>query len=250
MSSNVYFSRIPYRNAFLQLNNCISSGNIHTELLERYGINLVLDVGANRGQYARGLKRHGYRGRIVSFEPQPEAFRGLNESRWGFSSWQTENFALGADNCTATLNVAGNSQSSSLQSMHANHEMAAPDSAYVGRIDVQVRRLDSILDRYYRDGDRCFVKMDVQGHEHSVLQGASGCLDKIIGFEAELSLIPLYEGQLLWQESIAHMNDLGFEMAMLEPGFQDARTGVMLQADGIFIRKSAVDQLRMVTQSA
>ena len=88
------------------------------------------------------------------------------------------------------------------------------------------------------------MKMDVQGHEHRVLPGASGCLDQIVGIEAELSLMPLYDGQMLWQDSIAHMSDMGYELAMIQPGFCDTRTGVMLQADGIFISRQAIEEMK------
>ena len=234
----------PFRNTYLGLRSRIAKGNALTRLLQAYDINLVLDIGANAGQYARSLKKHGYRGRIVSFEPLPDAFRLLDQNRWGFSSWQTEPFALGAADGTALLNIAGNSQSSSLQGMHATHVAAAPESAYIGHCEVQVRRLDSVFDRYYRPGDRCYMKMDVQGHEGQVLQGALGCLDSIIAMESELSMVPLYEGQALWHEAIESMQGLGFELASLTPVFRDRNTCVMLQADGVFVRKSAIEELQ------
>ncbi len=244
MSRSIHFARIPFRNSVLGVRNRIAKGNVLTSLLHLYEINLVLDIGANHGQYARRLKRNGYQGRIVSFEPLPDAFECLADSRWGFSSWRIENFALGAEDTNALLNIAGNSQSSSLQAMYPNHVAAAPESAYVGECEVNVYRLDSVFDRYYQAGDRCYMKMDVQGHEQQVLEGASGCLDSIIAVESELSLVPLYEGQMLWQETIESMSEIGFELASLEPGFQDQTTGVMLQADGIFIRKTAIQQLQ------
>lgn len=240
----MYFAKVPFRNSVLGMRSRISKNNSLTHLLHLYEIDLVLDVGANKGQYARALKRNGYSGRIVSFEPLPDAFSLLATNRWGFSSWRVENFALGAEDTTAVLNVAGNSQSSSLQAMHPTHVAAAPESAYVDTCEVSVRRLDSVFDRYYRHGDRVYMKIDVQGHEQQVLQGAADCLDSIIAVESELSLVPLYEGQMLWQESIQSMKNMGFELAALEPGFQDQTTGVMLQADGVFIRRSAIDQLR------
>lgn len=248
MNRSIYFAKVPFRNSVLGVRSRIAKGNVLTNLLHLYEIDLVLDVGANKGQYARGLKRNGYSGRIVSFEPLPDAFERLASNRWGFSSWRVENFALGAEDTTAVLNIAGNSQSSSLQDMHPSHVEAAPESAYVGTCEVNVRRLDSVFDRYYRAGDRVYMKVDVQGHEQQVLEGAAGCLDQIIAVESELSLVPLYEGQMLWQEAIESMKAMDFELAALEPGFQDQTTGVMLQADGVFIRKSAIEQLQQAAR--
>lgn len=244
MSRSIHLAKLPFRNSVLGVRSRLAKCNVLTSLLHLYEINLVLDVGANIGQYARALKKNGYHGRIVSFEPLPDAFECLASNRWGFSSWRVENFALGAEDTTAVLNIAGNSQSSSLQQMQPSHVAAAPESAYIGTCEVNVRRLDSIFDRYYQAGDRVYMKVDVQGHEQQVLDGASECLDSIIAVESELSLVSLYEGQMLWQETIESMKAMGFELASLEPGFQDPTTGMMLQADGVFIRKSAIEQLR------
>lgn len=232
------------RNACLHLRNRIARGNECTAILQRYRIDVVLDVGANVGQYARSLIRHGYSGRIVSFEPLPDAYRQLTDSRWGFAGWQVEPIALGKENSTAELFVAGNSMSSSLQEMLPSHVEAAPESAYIDSCQVSVKRLDSVFDQYVHPGDRCFMKLDVQGHEHHVMEGASGCLDQISGIEMELSMEPLYEGQSTWQQAIESMESLGFELILLTPGFRDRRTGAMLQADGIFIRKTMLEQQR------
>lgn len=228
------------RNACLHFRNRTASGDEFTNLMNNYGVDLVLDVGANIGQYARNLLRNGYRGRMVSFEPLPDAFGTLEASTWSFPNWQVENFALGAEDTTATFNVAGNSMSSSLQGMLDEHVEAAPESAYVASIDVQVRRLDSVFDRYFRDGDRCYMKLDVQGHEHHTLAGSAGCLDQIVAIQMELSMHPLYDGQQLWKESIESMSEMGYELLTLCPGFKDRVTGVMLQADGIFVSRSAI----------
>ncbi len=234
------------RNACLLLRNKIAiTGNEETELLSDYQIDVVLDVGANIGQYARKLIRSGYQGRIVSFEPLPDAFAALSESRKGLKRWQVENFALGEENVTAMLNVAGNSMSSSLQNMCDEHIDAAPESAYVASIDVQVKRLEDVFDQYVNSAERCYLKLDVQGHEHHVLAGASGCLDSIMAIQMELSMEYLYEGQKLWLDSIELMQQLGYRLVTLTPGFRDRRSGVMLQADGFFVRNSAIDAKKL-----
>lgn len=242
--TDIYFAKVPLRNAYLRVCNRLSRGDIFSDIIRRYDVNLILDVGANKGQYGRQLIRTGFRGRIVSFEPLPSAFEKLRLNRWSFASWQVEPFALGAQDTTATLNVAGNSQSSSLQGMLPAHVSAAPEAAYVDTCDVQVRRLDSIFDQYYRGGDRCYMKLDVQGHEHHVLEGAAGCLDKIVAVQMELSIEPLYEGAETWQAAIATMQNLGYKLMLITPGFCDRATGEMMQADGVFVRSEAVERLR------
>ncbi len=242
--SDIYFAKVPLRNAYLKLINRFARGDVFSDFLRRYDISLVFDVGANKGQYGRQLIRSGYRGRIVSFEPLPSAFAKLRLNRWGFSSWQAEPFALGAEETTATLNVSANSQSSSLQPMLPAHLVAAPEAAYVSTCEVQVHRLDNLFDRYYRPGDRCYLKLDVQGHEHLVLEGAAGCLDSIVAVQAELSIAPLYEGEQTWRAAIDSMQQLGYRLMFISPGFRDRRTGEMMQADGIFVRNEAVERCR------
>lgn len=239
--AQTYFAKVPIRNAYLKVRNRLAKGN---DFLRRYKIDVVLDVGANNGQFGRHLIRSGFRGRIVSFEPLPAALKKLRMNRWSFASWQVEPFALGAENGTATLNVSANTQSSSLQAMLPAHVEAAPSAQYVSTCEVEVRRLEDIFDRYCRPGERCCLKLDVQGHEHQVLAGAAGCLDRITIVQMELSMEPLYEGALTWQQAIESMRKLGYKLMLLTPGFRDHKTGEMMQADGLFVRQEAVEQLR------
>lgn len=245
--ADIYFAKVPIRNAYLRVRNRLARGDAFSNFFDRYGINLVLDVGANKGQYARHLIQSGYRGRIVSFEPLPSAFEKLRLNRWSFSDWQVEPYALGSEDSTATLNVSGNSQSSSLRGMLPAHVDAAPEAAYVDSCEVQVRRLESLFDQYYREGDSCCMKLDVQGHEHEVLAGAKGCLEKITVVQMELSMRHLYEGAQTWNEAIASMESLGYRLMLLVPGFCDHATGEMMQADGVFVREEAVEALRSDT---
>ncbi|TWU35965.1 FkbM family methyltransferase [Novipirellula artificiosorum] len=246
--ADIYFAKVPIRNAYLRVRNRMSRASGFSSLMQRYGINLVLDVGANKGQYARELIRTGYRGRIVSFEPLPSAFEKLKLNRWSFGDWQVEPIALGAENTTATLNVAGNSQSSSLQPMLDAHVNAAPSAAYVDTCEVEVRRLDGLYDQYWKAGDRCYLKLDVQGHEHQVIAGASGCLDRVVAIQMELSMRPLYQGAETWQQAIESMQQLGYQLMSLSPGFGDQATGEMLQADGFFVRREEVEKLKKQSQ--
>lgn len=241
---DLYFTKVPFRNAFLRLCNRFTKGNELSRFLRRCDVNLVLDVGANKGQYGRALVRSGYRGRIVSFEPLPNAFEKLRMNRWGFRQWQIEPFALGGAYGKANFNIAANSQSSSLQPMLPSLVNAAPSTAYVGTCEVQVQKLDDIFERYYVPGDRCYLKIDVQGHEHEVILGATKSLRNIMALQIELSMQPLYSGAQTWRQAIEMLNDYGYRLVKMEPGFSDQRTGEMLQADGFFLKEHAIQSLK------
>ena len=101
-------------------------------LLKDYRIDLVLDVGANTGQYARQLRELGYKGRIVSFEPLSSAVAELRRAAAYDANWQVRNHACGAENGKREIRVAANSQSSSFLPMKAEHLDAFPDSCYIG----------------------------------------------------------------------------------------------------------------------
>jgi hypothetical protein len=101
------------------------------KMMQEFGINLVLDVGANDGGYALELRHGGYRGRIWSYEPLHEAFADLDRAAAGDHLWKTANCACGAKAGSAKINVAKNSASSSLLPMLQTCSANAPDAAYI-----------------------------------------------------------------------------------------------------------------------
>ena len=208
-------------------------------LLARNRIDLIFDVGANAGQYATSLREGGYRGRIVSFEPLTSAFSRLEASAKADPLWEVVNIGLGDRDERATINVAGNSQSSSLLDMLPAHSKAAPVSAYVGTQEITVSRLDSVFSRYHRPGDRTFLKLDAQGYERKILEGAALSIKDILGIQLEMSVEPLYSNEMPYIEMLGYLAGMGFTLASIEPGFGDPVSGRMLQMDGIFFRSGS-----------
>jgi FkbM family methyltransferase len=206
------------------------------KILECYGINLVIDVGANAGQYAQELRRLGYKGRIVSFEPLSDAFQVLRKSAEADHAWDVYHFALGDKPGTSLINVSGNSYSSSLLGMLPKHLQSAPDSGYVRQENIIIKTLDDVFPSFYRNGDKCYLKIDTQGFEKQVLEGGPLALQKINTIQLEMSLVPLYDGETLFLDMCQFLKERGFEIVALEPGFADANSGQLLQIDGIFRR--------------
>lgn len=208
------------------------------ELLDRRGVDHVLDVGANQGQYARQLRFFGYKGVLHSFEPLPRPYEVLARRAIGDANWSVHNLALGDVDGPLELNVAGNSgaASSSVLPMLPRHEQAAPEARYVDRIEVPVRRLDGIWDELVPPSATTFIKLDVQGFEGAVLDGAGGRLQSASGIQLELSLVALYEGAISVREALDRANALGMNLVHIEPGFTDPQTLELLQIDGVFMR--------------
>jgi FkbM family methyltransferase len=209
-----------------------------TSFLRNRGVDCVLDIGANRGQYGRELRRFGYSGHIRSFEPLPDAYSSLVSAASRDPRWSTWRFALGPEEGTALLNVAGNeaAASSSVLPMLPRHENAAPEVKYVEAIEVPMRRLDSLWEEIVRTEAVPFIKVDVQGFEGGVLDGATESLHRTTGLQLEISLVPLYQGGLSPREVFERMDDLGMHLVYVQPGFFDPNTGELLQMDGIFFR--------------
>ncbi|MCZ8242466.1 MULTISPECIES: FkbM family methyltransferase [Microcystis] len=207
-------------------------------LLAYHNIDLVFDVGANIGQYAKLLRELGYSGRIVSFEPLSSAYSQLKAVSEKDPLWEiAPQTAIGNQEGEIIINIAGNSQSSSALPMLDAHLESAPESAYSGSETVKLSRLDTLAKDYIKSETKSiFLKIDVQGLEKQVLEGATAILPLVKGIKLELSLVPLYEGQVLFKEMIDIIEKLGYELYGIEPGFTAEKTGRMLQMDGIFFK--------------
>jgi FkbM family methyltransferase len=203
------------------------------KLISAKQVDTLLDVGANAGQYARLMRDYGFQGKIISFEPLSRAFKILSKFAARDPKWFVYNFALGDKNSTSTINVAGNSFSSSLLSMLPSHENAAPESKYVTQEQIEVKALDSIFDDLHVFG-KVMMKIDVQGFEKSVIEGAKKTLENVDILQLEMSIIPLYESEIIYLDMIMYLKTLGFELFSLENGYADPYTGKLLQVDGIF----------------
>jgi FkbM family methyltransferase len=203
-------------------------------------IDVVFDVGANTGQFAQQLRDAGFPGRIVSFEPSAAAHSMLIKGARFDAEWTVApRMALGDHDGTINLNLAGNSVSSSVLPMLPSHTSAAPESHYVGSETVDLRTLDSISSEFAADTERIFLKLDVQGFEYKVLQGAEQFLRRVSGIQLELSLVPLYEGERLFYSMLHSLEERGYDLWSVVPGFVDPDTGRLLQLDAVLFQREA-----------
>jgi len=206
------------------------------KLLDVYGVNVVMDVGANAGQYAKSLRSIGYKGNIISFEPLSSAYDELKENADGDELWEAIHCAIGNGDGKIEINISGNSFSSSILKMLPAHEKSAPNSKYIGKEEVEIRKLDSVFGEVCRTDQSIYLKIDTQGFEKSVIEGAENVLSFIHTIQLEMSLTPLYEDELLFNEMYQLLYQKGYRMVAIEQGFADEKTGQLLQVDGIFHR--------------
>jgi len=207
------------------------------QFLERRQVDLVLDVGANIGQFAQRLREAGFRGRIVSLEPLSEAHEALVCMSEKDPDWIiAPRAAIGDSDGETTIHVSRNLVSSSLLEMADLHRRITPSAHYTNAEPVRLARLDTIARDYVVDASAVFLKIDTQGYEWPVIEGARGLLDKVVGMQVELSVSPLYEGQMLLDEIVELLRKEGFRLCGLIPGLSDASSGTLLQVDGIFMR--------------
>jgi FkbM family methyltransferase len=204
-------------------------------LVRALGVTVVIDAGANRGQYAAALRASGYRGRIASIEPHPGAYAELTRRMAADPGWAGWNVALGAADGEADLFAPAVTEVSSL--------LPATGAGITGEwktdrtVRVPVRRLDGLFGEMVRDGDVVYWKMDVQGFEGPALDGAAAVLPRVAALELEMSTTPLYAGEAVLPELMYRLHTAGFDLFSLDTVLVDYRTGRVLQVEGVFARR-------------
>jgi FkbM family methyltransferase len=203
-----------------------------------FAIDVILDIGANSGQFAQGLRADGYRGQIVSFEPLPQAHAVLAAVAVSDPLWDVaERCAVGASDGSAEINVAGNSYRSSLLPVLNPRWDAGPQSPYQGKEQCSMVTLDTFIERTFTDPTTLFgLKIDTRRYETEVLAGLKLYRDKVKVIICEMSLGPAHEGGSSMPELCAQLARQGFRCVALEPEFEDCQSGEF-QVKGVFVRR-------------
>lgn len=215
------------------------------QLLPRLGIDCVLDAGAHTGEYGRFL-RHvvGYRGRIVSFEPQLASFEALQATSAGDPKWSAHRLALGDRDGEEELRITrGTVFSSFLSPSDYAHERFGEGVEVDHTETVPVRKLDGVLEETCElagledeASGGIFLKIDVQGTERSVLRGARGCLPRLAALQIETALRPTYDGApTLWQ-LLPELEQHCFRLTGLFPVSLDRGDLSLIEMDAVAVR--------------
>ena len=186
------------------------------KIIKEYQIDCVIDVGANIGQYGQFLRNEvGYSGLIISFEPDPSNFNCLKEASKHDKQWVVIDYALGKEVNKLPLNIMENSVFNSfLTPNNIETDQFKDENSVIKIEEVSIRRLDVELPELVKNYgfDHVFLKLDTQGFDLEVFEGAFGCLDKIKGVQTEVSVVPIYENMPKFGDTLTLFRSKGFEV--------------------------------------
>lgn len=211
--------------------------------LSAIAVDCLFDVGANRGQYALMVRRDaGYKGLILSFEPNPDVFAELQKAAASDRNWHVFNMALSDFDGAASFNIMAADQFSSLKKPSGEQDAIFADRNKVMKtVEMQCRRLDSLLPELKAQYGfaRPFLKMDTQGHDLSVCEGAGFALNDILGVQTELGVRPIYEGGTGYRAMIDWLDAKGFVPSAFFAN-NKGHFPLLVEMDGIFINRTLV----------
>lgn len=214
-------------------------------VLRELGINCVLDVGGNRGQFGLRLRKGGYDGRIVSFEPLPHLVEQLHRHADQDPNWQVMHYALGDEETEAEMNVvpAGGATSSLLPVSEFGKQWS-PRLERTHKETVSIRRLEDVFDEAVAglDDPRVFLKMDTQGYDLRVFAGAGDRVKDVLGLQSEISCVPLYDGMPRMPQAMETYESAGFETTGIFPVSRDNERLRVIELDIVMIRTEALTQ--------
>lgn len=223
-----------------RFNPVVSAPHRRAVILRSLGVTHTIDVGANVGQYGSELRNLGFDGEIISFEPMPREFALLTEASNRDDNWTPMQLAVSNFDGDTTFHVTTNSVASSLLSPVKSKISDDIDTRVAQKIDVTVRRLDGLILPKLPKQAKVFLKVDAQGSEMDVLEGAVSPLERCVAVELEVSVLPLYEGQVSGLALLDYMQQRGWTAVSFNAECVHPKTMMVLQNDVLFVRSELV----------
>lgn len=205
-------------------------------MMKANGIDVIIDVGANRGEFAHDLIKSGFSGTILSFEPVPATFEKLSKTAAQFESWHCFKLALGEANSTATIHTHNEDVFSSILSPSDFGRTRYQTLKTSQNIEIEVRRLDAVLSDLIQnktiDEKFCaFLKVDTQGYDLNVIHGASGFMDQIKMLQTEASIKAIYDGAPSYIDTLKVLQDLNFNPCAFNVVSREKSSGNIIEFD-------------------
>lgn len=210
-----------------------AAGVEHKTVLSTLGaINHVLDIGANRGQFALAARKCFPQARIDSFEPLEEPRKIFQSVFFGDNKVKLFPFAIGSQSGEAVIHVSERDDSSSLLPIDGEQINLFPETAEKETRVIQVSTLSDVYDVDALIDSPALLKIDVQGFELSTLNGCEALLNRFKYIYVECSFIELYTGQSLVSDVIRYLIDREFRLVGVHNMYY--RSGKAIQADFLF----------------
>ena len=210
-------------------------------IIQEYQIDCIFDVGANVGQYHDFLRDQvEYNGLIISFEPDPNNVEKLNERKMIDNKWVILDYALGKDNKPLDFHIMKQSVFNSfLEPDISETSQFEKGNSVIKTIRIQTRRLDEIITDLKKNYQfrNVFLKLDTQGFDLDVFEGASGCVDHIRGVQSEISVMPIYRSMPTFETSLQVFKSKGFEVSGLY-SLSESRFPHAVEFDCIYLPSS------------
>ncbi|MEO3386749.1 FkbM family methyltransferase [Mesorhizobium sp. CAU 1741] len=219
------------------LRHGIAAAIEHEQALRRLSIASIIDVGANKGQFALLARALFPEAIIHAFEPIDEEAARLASFFDGDRALTLHRLALGEDTGSATINISARADSSSMLPITPLQERIFPGTALIARRTIAMARGDDVL----RDTDferPLMIKLDVQGYELCALRGLRDTLAEADFVQVEVSFVALYQGQPLADEVVAFLRLHRFRLADIY-NLKSGPKGTAIQADMLFERMPA-----------
>ncbi len=212
-----------------------SLSQVNYNWLKRKNVKTIIDVGACDGDFIRKFRPVFPNAMIYSFEPNPESFQKLNERLAHDKNFKSFNLALSNKKDEIDFFISSNAGSSSMLAMEELHKENFPNSKNIIPIKVKSSKLDEVLSTELLHSP-VFIKLDVQGAEKLVLEGAVKTLRLVDIIYCEINFQELYQGSVLANELIDLLKNYNFNLAGIENMHQSLIDGSYLHGDAIFIK--------------
>ena len=147
--------------------------------LKNFEIKSVFDVGGHKGEFIKTVKKFKNIEKIYSFEPQKKIYQKLNKSSIENKIF-CFNFALGNNNEIRNLKInkkTSTSTFSDINNLSLWYKIksfilrGSTKSSFIDEEKVSVMKLDDFCDDY-KISNIDLLKIDTEGHEKQVLEGA------------------------------------------------------------------------------
>jgi FkbM family methyltransferase len=211
------------------------------KLIDLYQIDLIIDVGANKGQFGQLIRKLGYKGDILSFEPVLSSFELLKDRSKNDPKWEVFQLGLGDKKEQREINTFNSSDFSSLLTPSVKGKELF-DKIRVGSTElIEIDTLDNILtDLKISRTRKIFLKMDTQGYDMHVFSGAKNSIDGIVVLLSEISITQIYDGMTNYHNALMEFERNDYAVSALFPVSHNENDLSVIELDCVMIKKDVL----------